>query len=206
MTFLSLILFVVAGAGTPGPNNTIVMASGAAFGFRKTVPGVAGINVGFPVMIVLVGLGLGGVLAQWPFVLDIIRPLGVAYLLWLAWKIGTGPTDLQARREGSPPGFVQMALFQYVNPKAWTLALAALSTFTGFWDSFLLEVLVIAAFALVFGIPCTIAWTGLGVGAGRLISRPQHMKAFNLVMAGLLVVSVIPAIMETWESIQPLLP
>ena len=177
MTFLSLILFVVAGAGTPGPNNTIVMASGAAFGFRKTVAAVAGINIGFPVMIVLVGLGLGGLLTQFPFLLDIIRPLGVAYLLWLAWRIATGPTDLKARREGRPPGFVQMALFQFVNPKAWTLALAALSTFTGFWDSFLLEVLVIAGIA------------GL----------------FNLVMAALLVVSVVPAIMETWESIQLLL-
>ncbi len=205
MTFLSLILFVVAGAGTPGPNNTIVMASGAAFGFRKTVAAVAGINIGFPVMIVLVGLGLGGLLTQFPFLLDIIRPLGVAYLLWLAWRIATGPTDLKARREGRPPGFVQMALFQFVNPKAWTLALAALSTFTGFWDSFLLEVLVIAGIAGLFGAPCTAAWTLLGVGAGRLISQPQHMRIFNLVMAALLVVSVVPAIMETWESIQLLL-
>lgn len=206
MTFLSLILFVVAGAGTPGPNNTIVMASGAAFGFRRTVAAIAGINIGFPVMIVLVGLGLGGALTQWPFLLDLIQPLGVAYLLWLAWKIAAGPTDLKARREGRPPGFVQMALFQFVNPKAWTLALAALSTFTGFWDSFLLEVLVIAGIAGLFGAPCTAAWTLLGVGAGQLISRPQHMRIFNLVMASLLVVSVVPAIMETWESIQPLLP
>lgn len=205
MTFLSLILFVVAGAGTPGPNNTIVMASGAAFGFRRTVAAIAGINIGFPVMIVLVGLGLGGALTQWPFLLDLIRPLGVAYLLWLAWKIAAGPTDLKARREGRPPGFVQMALFQFVNPKAWTLALAALSTFTGFWDSFLLEVLVIAGIAGLFGAPCTAAWTLLGVGAGQLISLPQHMRIFNLVMASLLVVSVVPAIMETWESIQPLL-
>lgn len=206
MTFLSLILFVVAGAGTPGPNNTIVMASGAAFGFRRTVAAIAGINIGFPVMIVLVGLGLGVALTQWPFLLDLIQPLGVAYLLWLAWKIAAGPTDLKARREGRPPGFVQMALFQFVNPKAWTLALAALSTFTGFWDSFLLEVLVIAGIAGLFGAPCTAAWTLLGVGAGQLISRPQHMRIFNLVMASLLVVSVVPAIMETWESIQPLLP
>lgn len=205
MAFLPLILFVVAGAGTPGPNNTIVMASGASFGFRKTVAAIVGINIGFPVMIVLVGVGLGQMLNQWPFMLDIIRPLGVAYLLWLAWRIGAGPTDLKARREGRPPGFVQMALFQFVNPKAWTLALAALSTFTGFWDSFFLEVLVIAGFAMVFGAPCTAVWTLIGVGAGRLISQPQHMRIFNLLMAGLLVVSVVPAIMETWESTQPLL-
>ena len=205
-TFLPLILFFLAGAGTPGPNNTIAMASGANYGFRRTIPCIAGVNVGFPVMLILVGLGLGGVLTQWPWVLDVLRPIGVLYLLWLAWHIAAAPTDVQARGQGRPPGFVQMALFQFVNPKAWTLALAALSTFTGFWDSFLLEVLVIAGIAGLFGAPCTAAWTLLGVGAGRLISQPRHMRIFNLVMAALLVVSVVPAIMETWESIQPLLP
>lgn len=202
---LSAILFFVAGAGTPGPNNTIAMASGAAFGFRRTLPAVAGVNLGFPTMIVLVGIGLGGVLTQWPWVLDVLRPIGVLYLLWLAWRIATGPTDVRARREGKPPGFVQMAMFQFVNPKAWTLAVAALSAYTGFWDSFLTEVLLLAAIALVFGTPCTIAWAALGVGAGRFISNPLHMRIFNLVMAGLLVVSLIPAAVETWESVQPLL-
>ncbi|GAA1822811.1 LysE family translocator [Nesterenkonia flava] len=205
MQLLSLMLFVVAGAGTPGPNNTIVMASGASFGFRRTLPAVLGVNVGFPVMIVLVGLGLGQVLAQWPVVLDVLRPIGVAYLLWLAYKIATGPTNLQARREGRPPGFMQLALFQFVNPKAWTLAVAALATFTGFWESFLAEVLVIAAFALVFGAPCTVAWTLLGVGAGRFISKSSHLRVFNLVMAGLLVLSLVPAFVEIWGSVQPLL-
>lgn len=201
----SAILFFVAGAGTPGPNNTIAMASGAAFGFRRTLPAVAGVNLGFPTMIVLVGIGLGGVLAQWPWVLDVLRPIGVLYLLWLAWRIAAGPTDVRARREGRPPGFVQMAMFQFVNPKAWTLAVAALSAYTGFWESFLTEVLLLAVIALVFGTPCTIAWAALGVGAGRFISNPLHMRIFNLVMAGLLVVSLIPAAVETWESVQPLL-
>lgn len=205
MPIFSAILFFVAGAGTPGPNNTIAMASGAAFGFRRTLPAVAGVNLGFPTMIVLVGIGLGGVLSQWPWVLDVLRPVGVLYLLWLAWKIATGPTDVRARREGRPPGFVQMAMFQFVNPKAWTLAVAALSAYTGFWESFLTEVLVLALIAGVCGAPCTVAWAALGVGAGRFISDPLHMRIFNLVMAGLLVVSLIPAAAETWESVRPLL-
>lgn len=205
MPFLSLIAFFLAGAGTPGPNNTIVMASGAAFGMRKTIPAIAGINTGFPTMIALVGLGLGGLLAQWPWILDVIRPIGVLYLLWLAWRIATGPTDVKARREGRPPGFVQMALFQFVNPKAWTLAIAALSAYTGFWDSFLTEVLVIAVFAIVFSTPCTVLWTVLGVGAGRFISKPLQMRIFNLVMAALLVASLIPAVIATWDSVQALI-
>ena len=201
MAILSLMLFVVAGAGTPGPNNTIVMASGAAYGFKRTLPAILGVNVGFPSMVMLVGIGLGQALEQWPIILDILRPIGILYLLWLAWKIATGPTDLKLKQEAKPPGFVQMALFQFVNPKAWTLSVAALSTFTGFWDSFLLEVTVIALVALAFGAPFTVGWTLLGVGAGKVISRPKHMLIFNLVMSVLLVVSVVPAIIDTWESL-----
>jgi len=201
VAILSLMLFVVAGAGTPGPNNTIVMASGAAYGFKRTLPAILGVNVGFPSMVMLVGIGLGQALDQWPIILDILRPIGILYLLWLAWKIATGPTDLKLKQEAKPPGFVQMALFQFVNPKAWTLSVAALSTFTGFWDSFILEVAVIALVALAFGAPFTVGWTLLGVGAGKVISRPKHMLIFNLVMSVLLVVSVVPAIIDTWESL-----
>ncbi|WP_211090442.1 LysE family translocator [Nesterenkonia sedimenti] len=204
-TFLPVILFFIAGAGTPGPNNTIAMASGANYGFRRTIPCIAGVNVGFPTMLVLVGLGLGGVLAQWPWLLDILRPIGVLYLLWLAWRIATAPTEVQARGTGKPPSFTQMALFQFVNPKAWTLVVAAVSTYTGFWDSFLAEVLTIALIALIFSTPCTAAWALLGVGAGKVISRASHMRIFNWVMAGLLVASLIPALVEIWESVQPLL-
>lgn len=204
MPIFSAVLFFVAGAGTPGPNNTIALASGAAFGFRKTIPTIIGVNVGFPTMVLVVGLGLSGVLTQWPWVLDILRPIGVLYLLWLAWKIATGPTDLQQRRAGKPPGVVQMALFQFVNPKAWTLAVAAMSAYTGFWESFLAEILVLALIALVFGAPCTALWALLGVGAGRFIANPRQMRLFNLVMAALLVVSLIPAAVETWESLQQL--
>ncbi|WP_120003950.1 LysE family translocator [Nesterenkonia muleiensis] len=204
-TFLPLILFFIAGAGTPGPNNTIAMASGANYGLKRTFPCVAGVNVGFPVMLILIGLGLGGVLTQWPWVLDVLRPIGVLYLLWLAWRIGTALTDLETRGQGRPPGFVQMALFQFVNPKAWTLVVAAVSTYTGFWDNFLAEVLVLAAFAVVFSTPCTVAWALLGVGAGKVISTPHHLRIFNLVMAALLVLSLIPAVVETVESVQLLL-
>ena len=201
MAIFSLILFVLAGAGTPGPNNTITMASGATYGFKRTLPAILGVNIGFPVMLLLVGAGLGQVLNQWPILLDILRPIGVLYLLYLAWKIATGPTDLSLKQSAKPPGFIQMALFQFVNPKAWTLAVAALSTFTGFWDSFLLEVVVMAVIFGVFSLPCTAAWTLLGVGAGRVMSKPRHMLIFNLVMAALLVVSVIPAIVATWRSL-----
>ncbi|GAA3064223.1 MULTISPECIES: LysE family translocator [Actinomycetes] len=201
MTILSLIFFALATAGTPGPNNTIAMASGATYGLRRTVPTIAGVNIGFPVMIVLVGLGLGQILEQQPVVLDVLRPIGIAYLLYLAWKIASGPTDLSAQDGARPPSFVQMALFQFVNPKAWTMVVGAIAAYTGFWESFTVEVLVIAAVFLLFGTPCTASWALLGVGAGRLISKPAHLRVFNLVMAGLLVVSLMPAAVETVASV-----
>lgn len=204
-TFLPIILFFIAGAATPGPNNTIAMAAGANYGFKRTIPCIAGVNVGFPVMLILVGVGLGGVFAQWPWALDVLRPIGVLYLLWLAWHIATAPTDVNARGQGKPPGFTQMALFQFVNPKAWTLVVAAVSTYTGFWNSFLTEVLILAVLALVFGAPCTITWTLMGVGVGKVISKPSHMRTFNVVMALLLVASLIPAFGQIWESVQPLI-
>ncbi|WP_261625088.1 LysE family translocator [Nesterenkonia marinintestina] len=205
MTLLSLILFVFATAGTPGPNNTIAMASGATFGLRRSWRLIAGVNVGFPTMIVLVGVGLGQVLERWPVILDVLRPIGILYLLYLAWRIATGPTDLAAQRRGSPPGFVQMFLFQFVNPKAWTMVVGVLAAYTGFWESFVAEVLVIALVYAVFGTPCTTAWALLGVGVGRVLSQPAHLRVFNLVMAGLLVVSLIPAIMQTVDWALPLL-
>ncbi|MDR8019637.1 LysE family translocator [Nesterenkonia aerolata] len=205
MTLLSLVLFVFATAGTPGPNNTIAMASGATFGLRRTIPTIAGVNIGFPTMIILVGIGLGQVLEQWPVILDVLRPIGIIYLLYLAWKIATGPTDLAAQRQGSPPGFVQMALFQFVNPKAWTMVVGVIAAYTGAWESFVLEILVIALVYAVFGTPCTTVWALLGVGVGRVLSRPAHLRIFNLVMAGLLVVSLIPAVVQTVEWALPLL-
>lgn len=201
MALVSLIFFVLATSGTPGPNNTIVMASGATFGFRRTLPAVLGVNIGFPVMVIAVGLGLGQALQQWPVILDIIRPIGVLYLLYLAWKIATGPTDVSAKQEGSPPGFIHLALFQFVNPKAWTMAVGALAAYTGFWNSFVLEVLVIAVVFLIFGLPCQGLWALLGSGAGRLIAKSAHMRIFNLVMAALLAASLAPALVETWHSL-----
>lgn len=201
VTIFSLIFFALAAAGTPGPNNTIAMASGATYGLRRTAPAIIGVNIGFPVMVVLVGLGLGQALAQWPVILDVLRPVGIAYLLYLAWKIASGPTDLSVQQEARPPSFLQMALFQFVNPKAWTMAVGAIAAYTGFWESFTLEVLLIGAVFLVCGTPCTVSWTLMGVGAGRLISRPSHLRAFNLVMAGLLVVSLVPAAVDTVESL-----
>ncbi|MEO7262031.1 MAG: LysE family translocator [Jatrophihabitantaceae bacterium] len=200
MNYLSLIVFTLATCGTPGPNNTLVMASGVSFGFRRSVPGVVGINTGFPIMVVLVGLGLGAFLERWPVVLDILRPIGAAYLLYLAYKIATAPVDDLQARATKPLTFTKTALFQFVNPKAWVMIVGALVTYTTTDGPFLWQVLAVAVIFLVFGTPCTTAWLLMGVGLRRVISKPAQFRAFNIVMAVTLVLSMIPILFEIRDS------
>ena len=201
MNYLSLIVFTLATCGTPGPNNTLVMSSGVSFGFRRSVPGVVGINTGFPIMVVLVGIGLGGFLERWPVVLDVLRPIGAAYLLYLAYKIATAPVDDLGARATRPLTFTKTALFQFVNPKAWVMIVGALVTYTTTDGPLLWEVLAVALIFLVFGTPCTAAWLLVGVGLRRVIAKPSLFRAFNVVMALTLVLSLIPILLEIRHSI-----
>lgn len=201
MNYLSLIVFTLATCGTPGPNNTLVLASGVSFGFRRSVAGVLGINTGFVAMVVVVGLGLGTFLQRWPVVLDVLRPAGVAYLLYLAYQIATAPVDGLRARAARPLTFTRTALFQFVNPKAWVMIVGALVTYTTTDGPFLWQVLAVAAVFLLFGMPCTTAWLLVGVGLRRVISTPAHLRAFNLVMAATLVLSLIPVLFEIRDSL-----
>jgi threonine/homoserine/homoserine lactone efflux protein len=201
MNYLALIVFTLATCGTPGPNNTLVMASGVSFGFRRSVPGVVGINTGFPVMVILVGLGLGGFLQRWPVVLDVLRPVGVAYLLYLAYRIATAPVDGLGARATRPLTFTRTALFQFVNPKAWVMIVGALVTYPTTDGPFLWQVLAVAVIFGVFGTPCTTAWLLIGVGLRRMISEPARLRAFNVVMAVTLVLSLIPVLVEIRDSL-----
>jgi threonine/homoserine/homoserine lactone efflux protein len=127
VNYLSLIFFVVTTAGTPGPNNIMIMASGANYGTKRSLPHVVGINIGFPLMVVAVGVGLGEVLRQWPVLYDILRPIGACYLIYLAYKIATSSVDSEGSSGNARPmSFTQSALFQVVNPKAWIMVVGAL--------------------------------------------------------------------------------
>jgi threonine/homoserine/homoserine lactone efflux protein len=176
------------------------MASRVSFGFRRSVPGVVGINTGFPIMVILVGLGLGAFLERWPVVLDILRPMGAAYLLYLAYQIATAPVDPQARAT-RPLTFTRTALFQFVNPKTWVMIVGALVTYTTTDGPFLWQVLAVALIFLVFGTPCTTAWLLIGVGLRRVISEPAQFRVFNVVMAVTLVLSMIPILFEIRASL-----
>ncbi len=196
--------FAVSMSATPGPNNAMVTASGATWGFRRTVPHMLGIAVGFPAMLVAVALGAGEALRARPWLHEALRWAGVAYLVWLAWKIAAAepePPGQEPRgpgRDGGsrPLSFAQAALFQWVNPKAWVIALGALAAYTTAAGSGLVaQAAVLALVFLLVTLPTLALWTLVGVGAARVLRTRRALRAFNLAMAALLVLSLAPMVL-----------
>ncbi len=187
---LAFVGFAFASSITPGPNNAMLLASGVNHGFRRTVPHIAGISLGCVVMMVLVGLGLGQVFAAAPVLHDVLRAVGGAYLLWLAWKIATSGT-LAARPGGRPFTFWQAAAFQWVNPKAWIMVVGAATAYAPRQD-FGRNVVVLAVVLGLVTVPSICVWAGFGTALRPLLSHPARARAFNVAMALLLVLSLLP--------------
>ena len=189
--WLPLLGFALVGSVTPGPNVLMVAAAAASVGLRGVVPHMLGVTFGFSAMILLVGLGLAAPLAASPVVHGILQGVAAAWMLWLAWKIATAPPPGEG--PARPPfNFLQAALFQWVNPKAWMVAGAAIAAFTRHGDPLLPQV---AAIALVFGVismPCLLAWAALGAGARHVLREARAIRRFNIVMGVLLALSVLP--------------
>ncbi len=191
----ALALFALVQTGTPGPNNLMLLASGANFGYRRTIPHILGIAVGVAVMNLLVGLGLARAFDVFPPLHLILTALSVTYLLWLAWKIANAAPPEPGAAEGAPMTGLQAALFQWVNPKAWTMVLAAITLYAPGRDLPAIG-LVIATFAVI-SLPVISLWAAAGQQARRLLHKPACIRAFNWTMAGLLVLSLIPVL---WTS------
>lgn len=189
-----LLLFAFVSSVTPGPNNLMLMASGANFGFRRTIWHMLGIGIGFSVMIFLVGLGLAQMFVAYPILHTILKLLSVIYLFWLAWKIAnSAPPEGKIDSEAKPFTFLQAALFQWVNPKAWTMALTAIAVYTP--DQSMGSVLTVAlAFGLV-NLPCVSSWTVIGQQMARLLTSNARLRIFNWTMATLLVASLYPVVL-----------
>lgn len=192
---LAFVLFAFATAGTPGPNNMMLLASGANFGFRRTILHILGISAGLGVMVVAMGWGLSGVFRAFPILHEILKWLGAAYMLWLAWKIATATGINDKSAAGQPMNFLEAAAFQWLNPKAWAMALGAATTYTP-EGSGSLTVLVLAGTFMLVGAPCSAAWAGFGQGMRRFLDRPAILRVFNVSMAVLLVASLYPLMTE----------
>lgn len=189
---LALVAFAFVTSITPGPNNIMLMTSGANFGFRRTLPHMAGVALGFVFMAAAVGLGLVGLFEAWPASHAVLKAASVAYLLWLAWKFAHAAPPEGRGEAGRPMTFLQAAAFQWVNPKAWAMALTAVTAYAPGQGA--AAVLTVAAVFGAVNLPSVGAWALAGQAMRRFLSTPARLRAFNWTMAGLLVASLWPVL------------
>ena len=192
MEYFTIALFAVATCVTPGPNNTMIMTSGLNYGIQRSMPHYLGIILGFPAMVVAVGFGLATLFDQYPILHLLLKVAGASYLTFLAWKIASAPVSDLSVTEGKPFTFIQAAAFQWVNPKAWVLAVGATATYTIVGTDYGYQVLVLALIFLIFGAPCIMLWLWFGASLKRFMQKPESVKVFNYAMAGLLMLSLLP--------------
>ncbi|MBB5205737.1 threonine/homoserine/homoserine lactone efflux protein [Inhella inkyongensis] len=192
---LAFCLFACVSSVTPGPNNLMVLASGVNHGFRASIPHVLGIGIGFGVMLVAVGLGLGQLFERWPLAYELLKWLGAAYLVYLAWAIArSGAPELQSSKSGRPMTFLEAAAFQWVNPKAWIMAVGAFSTYVpghGLW-----AVLLATGVFVMINIPSVSLWAWCGSALRAWMAVGVRQRLFNLGMALLLLLSLVPLFLE----------
>ena len=190
---LALAGFAFVTSVTPGPNNMMLLASGANFGVRRTVPHMLGISLGFGVMVMILGLGVDRLIASSPALAQAMKWLSLGYMAWLAWKIANaGQPRSEGGGTGRPLTFLQAAAFQWVNPKAWAMGLGALSAYAAGAGGALVVALV---FALV-NLPAVSIWAVLGQQMRSLLSTPARLRLFNVSMAVLLVATMLPVAMH----------
>jgi threonine/homoserine/homoserine lactone efflux protein len=178
------------GSITPGPNNLMLMASGANFGFQRTLPHMAGISIGFMVMMICAGIGLVQVFDRYPASYTVLKALSLAYMLYLVFKIATAAPVRQDQAAGAPLTFLQAAAFQWVNPKAWAMSLTAITVYLG--NTGLGMLILAACIFVVVNLPSVTVWTVMGQQMARFLTNPARLRAFNWTMAALLVGSLYP--------------
>jgi threonine/homoserine/homoserine lactone efflux protein len=189
--FTALLLFAFVSSITPGPNNLMVLASGVNFGFRRTIPHMLGIALGFTLMVAAVGFGMGAIFTRAPFLYTALKIAGVVYLLVLAFRLAMSGPVKDGRVVGSPMSFFAAMAFQWVNPKAYVMAVSAVAAYASPDPRSIL--LVTLAFALVTP-PCISTWAAFGTSMRRVLMDARYVRPFNIVMALLLVASLVPVV------------
>jgi threonine/homoserine/homoserine lactone efflux protein len=192
----AFVVFAAVMFFTPGPNNVMVMSSGLTYGFRRTLPHMAGVACGFAFMVAAVGFGLGAVFVAYPMLQTILKYCGAAYLVYLAVVIAMSGS-IKADDGGSqkPMSFWAAALFQWVNVKGWVAVIGTITAYAAI-ASFPFNILIQAAISLVMGVGSTVTWTLFGSALRPLLRSQRRVRAFNILMAVLLLASLFPVFME----------
>jgi len=202
--FFALTLFSFAAFFTPGPNNIMLMASGLNYGVARTIPHMFGVDIGFGLMVGVMGLGLKPVFEAFPVVYTVLKVLGTGYLLYLAWKIATASSIQNSGGNGRPFSFVQAAAFQWVNPKAWGIAISVITAYVP-QEHFSFNVVIVAIFMAVFGVPASFTWVLFGSNLRWLLNTPHYRRWFNIAMALALVGSLYPVLGEAMRNLRGLI-
>lgn len=192
-TFIAFAMFALVGSITPGPNTLMLAATGAAFGMKRGLPTLLGVVLGFSLMVGIVALGLGAVITASPALLNVMRVAGIAMLCWMSWKIATSPLpDASTEKpSGRPLGFLTAAGFQWVNAKAWLVAVSATSTYYMEGQSPAAQALVFTGVFFAASVIACFFWLSFGAAAGRLLrARPRLARGFNIAMGLLLLASI----------------
>ncbi len=194
---ISITSFALASTMTPGPNNIMLLSSGLTFGYKRTIPHALGINFGFPVMVICVGLGVGKLFEVFPFVYTVLKVVGISYLLWMAWHIAnTKGSPATQNKNDKPFTFFQAALFQWVNPKAWVVAITSTAAFITDHKIAFIQVMIISCIFFFCGILSTNSWSLGGVMLKKFIQNERLIKLFNITMAILILGSTLPFVFE----------
>lgn len=188
--FIPLLLFSISSSLTPGPNNLMIMNSGLNFGIRRSLPHYLGVVFGFCAMVFIVGLGLGALFTQQVWVQQVLKIAGAIYMLYLAWKIARSHVNTESNTKKAPITFFQAALFQWINPKAWTMAAGAIAIFSIASLSTIDNALFISATFLVSVWVSGLIWLLFGNLLQRVLKSDKHKKVFNYIMAIILVLSI----------------
>ena len=193
---IAFIAFAAAALFTPGPNNIMLMASGLNYGFRRTLPHVAGVTIGFSFLVAVIGLGLGAVFAAYPVLHTILKYAGAAYLIYLAIVIAmSGPAETDGTGQGRPMTFFGAALFQWVNVKGWVIAVGAITAYTAI-AAYPLNIATLSVLLFLVGLASSMTWVVLGTSLQSLVKSPRAVRVFNIVMALLLLASLYPVLKE----------
>lgn len=200
--FAPYLLFCIVMTSTPGPNNALVILSGARFGIYKTVPLILGIAFGVAVQLFTIGIGLNQIFLTLPQLQFILGFIGFMYILWLAWKIASsGPLNIELEQKPSM-GFLQGALFQWVNPKAWIISISTVSTYFAL-NPPVSEIIYAALILMLVSIPCVGIWAVSGLFLRQHLIKHQFAFIFNITMAIALLVSVLPTALRLMSSLTP---
>lgn len=195
-TAAALVSFGFVSSITPGPNNLMLASSGATFGLRRTLPHMLGVVIGFSILLLAVGFGLGAIFVTVPVLRTALKIAGAAYMLFLAWRMATAVhVDAGDDEEARPMTFLEAAAFQWVNPKGWVMALSSMAIFVR-PDHALADVPSVVALFSMVNVPAVLVWASFGFALGSLLREPRWLRLFNITMAVLLVASILPMVRD----------